>query len=310
MNNQKKRRYLIIILIIIINHPIFPQWVSKGCDEVLFFHPGSGQSLGQKSPYFPNNIFGLPDTNATESIPSSSPEHICSLGLDGKIAVGFSGYFLHNRPGADFIIFENAFINPITGKVFAEPAVVSVSIDGVNFIDFPCDSITLEGCAGKTPTNGKNNPFDTLVSGGDSFDLGILGLDYIKYIKIKDISKVILNNPNHHYYDPIISGFDLDAVVGLALSKETSVDLNEIYAREQPPFLDFLQFIQLSNNKLFIDLPCNYILEIITIEGKIIFQKTTIGMSILNLQVLSNGFYIIVVKSQYFNKSFKYFKYE
>ncbi len=195
-------------------------------DTVLSYHWGEGQNAGQDEKYFPANIFGCPDTAARENLPASSAEDVCSLGLGGEIVVGFKGYEIVDGPGADFTIFENAFLNPVTNKVFVEPARISVSYDGINFVDFPFDTLTLKGCAGITPTNGDKDCFNSAESGGDSFDLAALGLQKIRYIKIKDISKILLDNPEHPYYDPIISGFDLDAVCGLNLQKaETSADI-------------------------------------------------------------------------------------
>lgn len=290
---------IISIIILLITNKAYSQWTMKGCDELLYFKPGSGQSFGQNEPYFPNNIFGLPDTNATANVPSSSPWQICSIGLDGEIAVGFSGYLLYNKPGPDFTIFENAFINPVNGKVFAEPAIVSVSIDGIKFIDFPCDTITLEGCAGKTPTIGKNNPFDPSLSGGDSFDLDMLGLEYIRYIRIKDISRVIRNNKNHPFYDPTISGFDLDAVVGLALVKENSVNDNELN-----------RIWTMNNNKLIINYSDRFFVDIISIEGKKLFQYYGQNPTIFNLGDYPRGIYFIVIKSNLSNQCLKFIKYE
>ncbi len=194
-------------------------------DTVFIYHWGTGQNTGQSPEYFPMNIFGKPDSNASKTAPASTPDEVCSLGLGGEIIIGFKGYEIIDGPGADFTIFENAFINPATNKVFAEPAVVSVSYDGINFFDFPFDTLTLKGCAGITPTNGKNDCFNPDVSGGDKFDLAAIGLGKARFIKIKDISEIVLNNPEHPYYDPIITGFDLDAVCGLHLNKiKTNVE--------------------------------------------------------------------------------------
>jgi hypothetical protein len=186
-----------------------------GIDTVYSFKPGAGQNLGQDSAYYPTNIYGFPDSNASSDIPASAPEQLLSLGLEGEIIVGFKGFSIIDGEGADFIIFENAFINPLTQKVFAEPAAVSVSSDGINFYEFPFDSLSLEGCAGTQPTNGSQSPCEPAFCGGNAFDLAAIGLNNISYIRIRDLSSMILNNPQHPYYDAIISGFDLDAVVGL-----------------------------------------------------------------------------------------------
>ncbi|ROL57106.1 hypothetical protein D9V86_12510 [Bacteroidetes/Chlorobi group bacterium ChocPot_Mid] len=182
-------------------------------DTVYSFYPGEGQNAGQDSQYYPKNIFGLPGNNLDETIPFNSPEQILSLGLGGEITVGFKNYKIINGDGDDFIVFENVFLNPINGKYFIEPAEVSVSKDGINFIKFPYDTINFIGCAGLHPTLWNSRNIQN--SGGDKFDLNSIGLDYITHIKIRDISREILQNPKNPYYDPIISGFDLDAVIGI-----------------------------------------------------------------------------------------------
>jgi hypothetical protein len=181
-------------------------------DTVYAFHPGTGQNFGQDSAYFPRNIFGPPDSSARPDRPSASPEQICSLGLGGEIIVGFKGMLLRDGPGPDFVIFENAFFSPITGKVFAEPALVAVSRDGEQWLEFPWDTLTLEGCAGRTPTNGAADPLDPTSAGGDWFDLALLGVDSIRYIRIRDLTWWLKERPWHPFWDPTLSGFDLDAV--------------------------------------------------------------------------------------------------
>jgi len=222
---MKKTFY--IFLFAIIGNTMSADFKQSAIDTVVSYHWGTGQNSGQGEEYFPMNIFGKPDTSASDKFQSSDPKEICSIGLGGEIVVGFKNFEIVDGPGPDFTIFENAFINPINNKVFAEPAVVSVSMDGINFYEFPFDSLTLNGCAGITPTNGKEDCFDTLKSGGDRFDLASIGLTRAKYIRIKDITNLLLSNPEHPYYDPILSGFDLDAVVGLNLERIEATDVNE-----------------------------------------------------------------------------------
>ncbi len=213
-------RYFIPILLLTLN--VSAQYYQAPIDTVLFFKPGKGQNVGQDSAHFPKNIFKLPDSSASEYIGSSSPDDICSLGLGGEIIVGFKNYYIVDAEGPDFTIFENAFINMITKRVFAEPGIVSVSEDGLNFIEFPYDSLSLEGCAGTRPTNGRANPFDPSISGGNAFDLKTIGIKKVRYVKIKDFSEYVLSNKSHPFYDPTITGFDLDAVAGLHLEPITS----------------------------------------------------------------------------------------
>lgn len=211
-----------VLTFIILNYTTVYAQKNGFIDTVYSFNPGSGQNTGQSPEYFPLNIFGPPSQNASNSIPESNPSEILSLGFGGEIVVGFKNSYIYDGDGIDFIIFENAFVNPINKKIFAEPANVSVSEDGINYISFPFDSLTLEGCAGTKPTIGNQDPFDYNVSGGNGFDLSILGLKKAKYIKIRDISHFILENEKHPFYDPTISGFDLDAVAGIYVFDETN----------------------------------------------------------------------------------------
>lgn len=255
-------------------------------DTVISYHWGEGQNTGQSKEYFPQNIFGKPDSTASETSPASSPEEICSLGLDGTITVAFKEYEIVDGPGADFTIFENAFINPVTNKIFVEPAVVSVSYDGVNFFAFPFDSLTLKGCAGITPTHGEKDCFNPAESGGDSFDLAKIGLKRIRYIRIKDISKMLLENPHHPFYDPIITGFDLDAVCGLNLEKvKTSVANNKIDAE-----------IKISTTNRILTLNSNIDkakISVIDMSGKTVVRKSFSYFA--QIDNLISGVYIIFI---------------
>ena len=176
---------------------VFTQNTTGFIDTVYSYKWGTGQNAGQDTAYFPKNIFGPPDSSANDQVPSNAPYQVCSLGLGGEIVVGFKNLVVFDGPGPDFTIFENAFLNPVTNKIFAEPGKISVSEDGIHFIDFPFDSLTLKGCAGVTPTHGNIDPFNPEESGGNQFDLADLHLKQIKYIKITDICQMILDNPQH-----------------------------------------------------------------------------------------------------------------
>lgn len=180
-------------------------------DTINAFAPGSGQNAGQGPAFFPRNVFGLPDSGASETVPATDPRSVCSLGLGGVIEVGFSGYAIKDGPGEDFIVYENAF-RYLNDRVYAEPARISVSADNIVWYDFPYDPVTLTGCAGITPTKG-GYPFDSESGGGDAFDLATIGVDSVRWVRITDITQYLLDTPDHKYYDPTLSGFDLDAVV-------------------------------------------------------------------------------------------------
>lgn len=189
---------------------------TAGIDTVASFVPGAGQSAGQGPEYYPANIFGMPDTVAKVNVPASSPSSVLSLGEGGSIVVGWKGKVLTDGPGADFAVFENAFEASPTLR-FVEPARVSVSLDGVVWHDFPWDDQTLAGCAGITPTIGSNVFVDIRQAGGDAFDIGALGLDSVRWIRITDHSVWLRERPDHPLWTPVITGFDLDAAVGFSL---------------------------------------------------------------------------------------------
>jgi Thrombospondin type 3 repeat len=162
---------------------------------------------------------------------------VFSLGLGGQIVVEFRDNVVVDRPGPDFTIFENAFLQRglTTLAPFAEPGTVSVSADGVTWKTFPCaldQPPYYPGCAGVYPVFANaDDPaspsplvpstapiaslvgldIDTFVppagSGGDSFDLASVGLDAIRFIRI-DGGQMIFGLQQ-------LAGFDLDAVAGV-----------------------------------------------------------------------------------------------
>ena len=195
----------------------FCQSPAQPADAVEWFRPGSGQTLGQEPEYFPANVLGWPDRTARPDMASVDPREIMSLGLGGEIVLRFDSAPIIDAEGPDFTVFENAFHYSLgqESRVYAEPAEISVSRDGITFLSFPFDTLTLRGCAGVTPTAGDRNPLDPSVSGGDSFDLATLGIDSVRYVKIRDITAMVKGNPAHPYWDPTLTGFDLDAVIAI-----------------------------------------------------------------------------------------------
>ena len=124
-----------------------------------------------------------------------------SLGHGGEIVFKIEGDgLLANRSGPDFVIFENAF-RIDEDMIYQEFASVGVAETNTpnDYIWFPChpNQGDILHCAGAVPTD----------EGGDQFDLSFLGLDKIKYIKIRDIGL------NHNLFEaPNTEGFDLDAL--------------------------------------------------------------------------------------------------
>lgn len=174
----------------------------------------------------------------------------------GAIVLEFTDNAVWNGPGDDFTIFENVFyVNGASGAPdpatrFMEPALVSVSQDGLTWHQFPADfsprydpatgQLNLRhpycynsGFAGVNPvmSNGLDpDPTDPAVSGGDSFDIGLLGLDWIRFVRIQSTGNRWLADADGDliYHTEEMSaatrsdakaGFDLDAAAAIWLDR-------------------------------------------------------------------------------------------
>jgi hypothetical protein len=122
--------------------------------------------------------------------------NVLSLGNGGSIVVEL-GQNIVDGPGADFIVFENAFdIGSDPQKPNADPGTVEMSSDGVEWIGFPCAATAYPfgQCAGWHPVfaNPDDNvdPLDPAVAGGDPFDLADVpaaaGIGEVRYLRITD----------------------------------------------------------------------------------------------------------------------------
>ncbi len=169
----------------------------------------------------------------------------------GQITMTFAK-LITNKPGADFVVFENAFIayyntgGAGAGGVTAELAYVEVSSDGTHFARFPSASLSPAaiGSYGTIdPTNvgglaGKHvnaygdcwgTPFDLSALAGDPLVTGgLLDLNAVRYVRIVDIPGRgdFLDSQGRPIYDSWFTsssgGFDLEAVG--VISQETTFD--------------------------------------------------------------------------------------
>lgn len=254
------------------------QYAPQRCDTVARFTPGIGQSTGQGPIFFPTNIFTGPAPLASDTVPLTEPRDVCSIGLGGVIVVGFRSAVIVDGPGADFTIFENAF--RFLGRIYAEPAKVEVSKDGMMWKEFPFDSLTLIGCAGITPTTGAD-PFDPAVSGGDTFDLATVGVDTVRWIRITDVTSIIRNDPSHPYFDPTLSGFDLDVVIGL----------HAVPAAFSQALTDVVQ-----SSIVRVDAPRPSTLSVFDVQGTVLY-RTSIpsGVIMFDLAPFTSGALFVVI---------------
>lgn len=182
--------------------------------EVIQFTPGLNAGFGESD--FPQVVLGPPGGKGNEQ----GSLNVLSLGVGGEIVLGFGNRNIVDGEGVDFVVFENPFaIGGNLEKPFAELAQVAVSMDGENWTSFPC-SIDSEypwpGCAGwqyveSFPTCSES--MDSALTGGDLFDLGAVGLQEARYIRIVDLSESG-SAPS--------AGFDLDAVGAFYLTNNTN----------------------------------------------------------------------------------------
>lgn len=184
----------------------FPwEGVDPFADELVSFEPNGA---GYGSDRLPEVVLGPPHGGG-DGVGSSD---VVSLGCGGSIVLGFEPPFIIDRPGPDFIVFENAFMSG--DSVFAEPGQIGVSADGEDFVDFPCDPETLIGCAGQglVMSNPESciDPTDPLLAGGDAFDLADLGLSEVVSVRVVDRSSE--NDAASRWCTAESAGFDLDAI--------------------------------------------------------------------------------------------------
>jgi hypothetical protein len=162
------------------------QGFAQAVDSVDY---GDGAGFGQAS--FPDVVLGPPRGN----ISGGGGMHVLSLGQRGEIVLDLGNCPMVDGPGADFIVFENAFyISGNPEAPFAELAEVGVSEDGINFTWFDCnsDAYPYDGCSGwhpvySNPDNGIS-PFDVDEAGGEAYDLSDIGITDARYVIIRDLN--------------------------------------------------------------------------------------------------------------------------
>ncbi|MDF3069104.1 MAG: cell surface protein [Polyangiaceae bacterium] len=176
--------------------------------HVESFSPGDG--AGYNEDQLPDIVLGPPrgGGNLKGSL------HVLALGSGGEIVLGFGEHGIVDGPGADLVVFENAFWpEGDASQVFAELGEVAVSEDGKTWHAFECDVSgdghgSFPGCAGVTPTLEYDPealiPLDPEQTGGDAFDLAEVGVGRARFVRIRDLRTLAPAGK--------ASGFDLDAV--------------------------------------------------------------------------------------------------
>lgn len=213
-------------------------------DDVWSFLPGTGAGYGQSE--LPGVVAGPPQGLGL----FLGGLDVLSLGNGGVVELEFSDNVILDGPGVDFTVFENPFLTSVLGIVvasFSEPGRVSVSQDGSTWFVFdgcgvdPVDPPLYPGCAGVFPTLSDaldpstehpsvptETPLIDLIgvprselawpagSGGDSFDLGDVGLTWARFVRIEDVGPALGQAGT--------IGFDLDGVT--AVNSGVTTDAN------------------------------------------------------------------------------------
>lgn len=195
---------------------------ARFAQRVVSVTPGDCAGFGLAS--MPDVVLGPPEGGGD----TQGSLDVLSLGKGGAIVLSFEENPIVDGPGADFVVFENAFFaGGDPSRPFVELATVSVSEDGVSFVEFPCTKSASEpppygACAGWRPVRSSSangvSPFDPATGGGDPFDLADLGLRRVRFVRIVDRGEgTCASSPT----DKLTTvGFDLDAVASIHAEKK------------------------------------------------------------------------------------------
>src|SRR5260370_5847357 len=164
---------------------------------------GPGAGFGQNQ--LPESVYGPPHGGGA----CAGSTNVVSLGAGGEIVVQFVNNAVIDGPGVDLLVFGNPFVigcrDPT--NVYAKPAEISVSDDGVTWATYPCTARAYPygSCAGwhpvySAPDNGIS-PLDPVRAGGDPDDLADVGLNHAKYVRGRDAQR-----------QADAQGFDVDAI--------------------------------------------------------------------------------------------------
>lgn len=246
---------------------------------------------------------------------------VVSLGDSGVATLSFAQPVM-NGAGADFVIFENGFLNTADSEeAFLELAFVEVSSDGMNFFRFPPVSLTQD--TQQISGTGAPGTGDYLLARqlhhlagkyiskwGTPFDLealnGLAGLDvnHITHIRLVDVVGSINAHASKDKDDRVIndpyptpfptSGFDLDAV-GVLHQQNASYTAHP-----------YKHLVRLAPNpttdRLYIHSEKNLQLIVTDISGKIMIKRTCHQRTEISLEEFQSGIYFFNFNDENGNK--------
>lgn len=247
--------------------------------------------------------------------------NLVSLG-DGGMAILTFDKPIINGPGPDFAVFENAFTDN-----YLELAFVEVSSNGVDYVRFPCVSLTqteiqIEPFGLLDPTKLHNLAGKYRVLFGVPFnlddleDLDNLDANNITHVKIISIvGSIIEDYTNYDSQGNIINdpwptmfpsgGFDLDAV-GIInnSSNSTNFSKNKDDVRIYPNPVEEHLNLQFNSD----DTPYAY--SIFDVYGACILDEiiNSLSSSRINLESLPTGIYFVQLNFKDHNLTIKFLK--
>ncbi|MEE2886623.1 MAG: hypothetical protein VX951_04255 [Planctomycetota bacterium] len=216
------------VLCAILSAPVYAQTGAHATKVIAY---GTNNQAGGGI-FNPNNALGAPVANNLA---------VHSLGVGGFLTLGFN-VTITDGPGADFLVFENAFAVSAGGPIFSEALFVEVSTNGQDFARFPTRyqgpttsggpyatgwAGYYSGFGGIKPSNGGKagvDNFDVVQAGGDSFDLadlqdhplvtaGKVDLGKITQLRLVDvIAGISKDSAGNTIQDPTAGSADINAV--------------------------------------------------------------------------------------------------
>jgi hypothetical protein len=207
--------------------------VSDGCADTLVEAEGdTGEGTGDAQRSV-NGVRGGGETSGSADVFSLGYEDD-----DNTLIIGWNDFVATNGPGTDLVVFENAFVIGDGLMRFMDQAIVSVSLDGELWVEFPHDYSAEDeleysqnpddwvGFAGVEPVlyhvdNNAVDPFDAEAAGGDHFDLDDLPIgdgDAIRELGFRFVrivtaaSQVNPDTGSLFPHEPVSNGTDVDGV--------------------------------------------------------------------------------------------------
>lgn len=160
-------------------------------NQIISYDPGSNPASGFTDPTSalgeptrvtsPNSSFGGATTPFQAAF---GRDELVSIGAGGHLTVAFDSPVLNdpgNPFGIDLLVFGNAFYtdasfpNGVPGGLFSEGGLISVSADGINFVQVP--NVDADGAF---PTLGYQDPTGTLTSFGNPPISGTIPTNFTK----------------------------------------------------------------------------------------------------------------------------------